>query len=89
MATVSHSPSHATGAEQHRSQSLFGRVTGRLGFRQAAEPAAPPRAASPDLEPVSEPVRPTVRQTTAEDIGIGIPNFLLRQTSGTATPSRR
>jgi hypothetical protein len=49
MATVSHSPSHATGAEQHRSQSLFGRVTGRLGFRQAAEPAAPPRAASPDL----------------------------------------
>jgi hypothetical protein len=34
-------------------------------------------------------MRPTVRQTTAEDIGIGIPKFLLRQTSGAAAPPRR
>jgi hypothetical protein len=39
--------------------------------------------------PAGEQMRPTVRQTTAEDIGIGIPKFLLRQTSGAAAPPRR
>ena len=70
--------------------SLFGRVTGVLGFRHAPEPdARAQQAAAPVTEPAGEQVRPTVRQTTAEDIGIGIPKFLLRQTSGTATPPRR
>ncbi len=90
MATVSHAPDapHPASAEPHRS--LFGRVTGVLGFRHAAEPdvRAQP-AASAEGAPTSEPVRPTVRQTTAEDIGIGIPKFLLRQTSGVAAPPRR
>jgi hypothetical protein len=81
-------PSHT---EPHRS--LFGRVTGVLGFRHASDPT--PRAQqaqpqpSPAAEPASEQARPTVRQTTAEDIGIGIPKFLLRQTSATAAPQRR
>ena len=39
--------------------------------------------------PAGEQMRPTVRQTTAEDIGIGIPKFLLRQTSGATAPPRR
>jgi cell division protein FtsZ len=75
-------------AEPHRS--LFGLVTGVLGFRQAPEPdIRTQQAAAPSIEAASEQVRPTVRQTTAEDIGIGIPKFLLRQTSGTAAPPRR
>ena len=88
-AAVSQPPApHASGVEL-QSRSLFGRVTGRFGFRHAAEPEAPPPTATQEPQPVAEPVRPTVRQTTAEDIGIGIPNFLLRQTSGTATSPRR
>jgi cell division protein FtsZ len=107
MATLSQEPEpHAPhAAEPHKS--LFGRVTGVLGFRQA-EPAPraravqePARDAGRDLgrdpgreavrepapEPAHELARPTVRQTTAEDIGIGIPKFLLRQTSATAAPA--
>ena len=89
MATASRVPdTRAPSAEPHRS--LFGRGTGVLGFRHAAEPdvRAQP-ATAPEVAPTSEPVRPTVRQTTAEDIGIGIPKFLLRQTSGMAAPPRR
>jgi cell division protein FtsZ len=75
-------------AEPHRS--LFGRVTGAFGFRQTPEPdVRAPQAAVPVVEPASEQARPTVRQTTAEDIGIGIPKFLLRQTSGAVAPPRR
>jgi cell division protein FtsZ len=79
---------HATSAEPLRS--LFGRVTGVLGFRNSAghDVQAQP-AAAPPIEPASEPARPTVRQTTAEDIGIGIPKFLLRQTSSAVAPPRR
>jgi cell division protein FtsZ len=90
MATMSHAPApHAASGEPPRS--LFGRVTGVLGFRHAAgghDVQAQP-AAAPAVEPASESARPTVRQTTAEDIGIGIPKFLLRQTSSTVAPSRR
>jgi cell division protein FtsZ len=75
-------------AEPHRS--LFGRVTGVLGFRNAPQADARSQdSAAPAVEAASEQVRPTVRQTTAEDIGIGIPKFLLRQTSGTVAPPRR
>jgi hypothetical protein len=61
-----------------------------FGFRHAVEPEVqvPPPAVQMH-EPAGEQMRPTVRQTTAEDIGIGIPKFLLRQTSGAAAPSRR
>jgi cell division protein FtsZ len=70
--------------------SLFGRVTGVLGFRHASEPdIRTQQASTPVTEAAGEQARPTVRQTTAEDIGIGIPKFLLRQTSGTAVPPRR
>jgi cell division protein FtsZ len=93
-ATVSRAPDGpaqhiASSAEPPRS--LFGKVTGALGFRPTVEPEAPrqPAESAPVSEPASEPARPTVRQTTAEDIGIGIPKFLLRQTSGAATPTRR
>jgi cell division protein FtsZ len=89
LAQPSRAPApQAAGTEPPRS--LFGRVTGVLGFRHSAQPEG---AAAPPAEPVSEPageqLRPTVRQTTAEDIGIGIPKFLLRQTSGAAASSRR
>ena len=81
-------PPQPAGAEPSRS--LFGRVTGVLGFRQTAEPdIRVPPAAPLEIEPIIEPVRPTVRQTTAEETGIGIPKFLLRQTSGATTPPRR
>ncbi len=75
-------------AEPHRS--LFGLVTGVLGFRHApeADVRAQP-AEAPVTEGAGEQARPTVLQTSAEDIGIGIPKFLLRQTSGTVTPPRR
>ena len=76
-------------AEPHRS--LFGRVTGVLGFRHVApepDPQAEPVVPA-EIVPASEPVGPTVRQTTAEDIGIGIPKFLLRQTSTATAPPRR
>ena len=88
IATVSASPPRAATSEPHRS--LFGRVTGVLGFRHIAEPdVRTEAAASAEIAPASEQVGPTVRQTTAEDIGIGIPKFLLRQTSGAAAPQRR
>jgi cell division protein FtsZ len=75
-------------AEPHRS--LFGLVTGVLGFRHAPEADVRTQPAEvPVTEAAGEQARPTVRQTTAEDIGIGIPKFLLRQTSGTAAPPRR
>jgi cell division protein FtsZ len=71
-------------------RSLFGRVTGAFGFRHAGEQPAPaPQAPDPIAQAPMEPARATVRQTTAEDIGIGIPKFLLRQTSGAAVPPRR
>ncbi len=81
--------SHVPSTEVARS--LFGRVTGVFGFRQAAEPDIQPSPAAPVAHepPAGEQMRPTVRQTTAEDIGIGIPKFLLRQTSGAAAPPRR
>ncbi|HET6235598.1 MAG TPA: cell division protein FtsZ [Acetobacteraceae bacterium] len=81
--------SHVPSTEVARS--LFGRVTGVFGFRQAAEPDIHPSPAAPVAHepPAGEQMRPTVRQTTAEDIGIGIPKFLLRQTSGAAAPPRR
>jgi cell division protein FtsZ len=86
MASGRHAPMpHAA----EPSRSLFGKVTGAL-FRHNPEPdAAPPPAAAPDSDTPSEQARPTVRQTTAEDIGIGIPKFLLRQTSGATAPPRR
>ena len=75
-------------AEPHRS--LFGLVTGVLGFRHAPEADVRTQPVeAPVTEAAGEQARPTVRQTTAEDIGIGIPKFLLRQTSGTAAPPRR
>jgi cell division protein FtsZ len=74
-------------AEAHRS--LFGKVTGVFGFRHSEPQPAEPTAAAPAPPPAPEPVRATVRQTTAEDIGIGIPKFLLRQTSGTTATPRR
>jgi cell division protein FtsZ len=78
-------PHHAA----ERPQSLFGRVTGVLGFRQAPEPELPARQApAAAMEAAGEQMRPTVRQATPEDIGIGIPKFLLRQTSGVAAPRR-
>jgi cell division protein FtsZ len=78
-------PAHA---EPHRS--LFGLVTGALGFRHAPEAdVRAQQAEAPVTEAAGEQARPTVRQTTAEDIGIGIPKFLLRQTSGTAATPRR
>jgi hypothetical protein len=88
IATVSAPPPRPATSEPHRS--LFGRVTGVLGFRHIAEPdVRTEAAASAETAPASEQVGPTVRQTTAEDIGIGIPKFLLRQTSGAAAPQRR
>jgi cell division protein FtsZ len=70
--------------------SLFGRVTGVLGFRHGSEAVVrPEQNPAAVVEPAPEQARPTVRQTTAEDIGIGIPKFLLRQTSGTVAPPRR
>jgi cell division protein FtsZ len=89
MATVSAMPDAPTArAETHRS--LFGRMTGVFGFRQSAEPEACEQPTAPaEIAPTTEQVRPTVRQTTAEDIGIGIPKFLLRQTSGVTAPPRR
>jgi cell division protein FtsZ len=74
-------------AEPHRS--LFGKVTGVFGFRHTEPAAAEPAAPEPAAPPAMEPARATVRQTTAEDIGIGIPKFLLRQTSGTTAAPRR
>jgi cell division protein FtsZ len=75
--------------ETHRS--LFGKVTGVFGFRHAAESPLTPQPPAPEaVAPTApEPVRATVRQTTAEDIGIGIPKFLLRQTSGASGGPRR
>ncbi len=89
MATASSTPDTAAPhAERH--SSLFGLVTGVFGFRHTPQPdlRAQPDAAS-EVAPTIEQVRPTVRQTTAEDIGIGIPKFLLRQASGVAAPPRR
>jgi cell division protein FtsZ len=80
--------SHAVSSEPSRS--LFGLVTGVFGRRHAVGPdVQAPSPVAPVHEPAGEQMRPTVRQTTAEDIGIGIPNFLLRQTSGAVAPSRR
>jgi hypothetical protein len=88
MATMSQEAApHAANTEPSRS--LFGRVTGVLGFRHAAAPDVQAQAAAPAIEPASETARPTVRQTTAEDIGIGIPKFLLRQTSSAGASTRR
>jgi hypothetical protein len=88
IATTSAPPPRPASSEPHRS--LFGRVTGVLGFRHIAEPEVQTEAAaSTESALPSEQVGPTVRQTTAEDIGIGIPKFLLRQTSGAAAPHRR
>jgi hypothetical protein len=83
-------PSAPRAVSPEPSRSLFGLVTGVFGRRHAVGPdvQAPPPVA-PVHEPAGEQMRPTVRQTTAEDIGIGIPNFLLRQTSGAVAPSRR
>jgi hypothetical protein len=88
MASASVPAATSAPAEPHRS--LFGLVTGVLGFRHAPEAdVRAPVAEAPITEAAGEQARPTVRQTTAEDIGIGIPKFLLRQTSGTAAPPRR
>ncbi len=88
IASVSAPAPRPASAEPHRS--LFGRVTGVLGFRHIPEPEIQSEpAVSVESAPASEPVGPTVRQTTAEDIGIGIPKFLLRQTSGAIAPQRR
>jgi cell division protein FtsZ len=92
MAAASHPaepPAVSTSPETHRS--LFGKVTGVFGFRHAADTPQTPQPPAPEavVQTAVEPVRATVRQTTAEDIGIGIPKFLLRQTSGAGGGPRR
>jgi cell division protein FtsZ len=91
MATSSQPPAAAApSSAAPASDSLFRKVTGKLLFRHATEhaPVEPP-AAEQAPQPGSVPAQATVRQTTAEDIGIGIPKFLLRQTSGATAEPRR
>lgn len=73
-------------APPHESKSLFGRM---FNFRHTAEAETADRSPDRAVAPAQEAPQPTIRPATAEDLGIGIPKFLLRQTSGTGAPQRR
>jgi hypothetical protein len=71
------------------SRSLFGKVTGALGLSRTPESDAALQAeVAAENDADSQQARATVRQTTPEDMGIGIPKFLLRQSSGVSAPTR-